>query len=58
MPVGDLEEGTDIAAVAEKYISMSPLHLDLTDYRSIAKLEEIAAELESRDARSLEQAKP
>jgi hypothetical protein len=37
---------------------MSPLHLDLTDYRSIAKLEEIAAELESRDARSLEQAKP
>ena len=30
------------AAVAEKYISMTPLHLDLTDYRSMEVLEEIA----------------
>ena len=42
IPTGDAEEGTDILAIAEKYISMSPLHLDLTDYRSMQVLEEIA----------------
>jgi 5'-nucleotidase len=42
IPTGDAEEGTDILAIAEKYISMSPLHLDLTDYRSMEALEEIA----------------
>ena len=30
IPVGELEEGTDISAVADKHISMTPLHLDLT----------------------------
>jgi 5'-nucleotidase len=42
IPTGDAEEGTDIGAIAEKYISMSPLHLDLTDYRSMQVLEGIA----------------
>jgi 5'-nucleotidase len=42
IPTGDAEEGTDILAIAEKSISMSPLHLDLTDYRSMEVLEEIA----------------
>jgi 5'-nucleotidase len=42
IPTGDAEEGTDISAIADKYISMSPLHLDLTDYRSMQVLEEIA----------------
>ncbi|HEY6928667.1 MAG TPA: hypothetical protein VJA66_03230, partial [Thermoanaerobaculia bacterium] len=53
VPVGELEEGTDITAIAEKHISMTPLHLDLTDYRSIETLEGIATKLtlgESRDA--------
>jgi broad specificity polyphosphatase/5'/3'-nucleotidase SurE len=27
--------------VAEKYISVTPLHLDLTDYRSLDRLKEI-----------------
>jgi 5'-nucleotidase len=40
IPEGDLQEGTDISAVAEKWISMSPLHLDLTDYRSLEALQE------------------
>jgi 5'-nucleotidase len=42
IPTGDAEEGTDIGAISEKYISMSPLHLDLTDYRSMEVLEGIA----------------
>lgn len=42
IPVGEPEEGTDITAVAEKYISMTPLHLDLTAYKAIADLERIA----------------
>jgi 5'-nucleotidase len=45
IPTGELEEGTDITAVAEKWISMSPLHLDLTDYRTLATLEEAAKEI-------------
>ena len=55
IPAGELEEGTDISAVAEKFISMTPLHLDLTDYRSMEVLEEIAkgiADLEFRSAGS------
>jgi 5'-nucleotidase len=45
LPTGEFEEGTDITAVAEKWISMSPLHLDLTDYRSLPALEEAAKTL-------------
>jgi len=44
-PQGELEHGTDLAAVADKHISMTPLHLDLTDYRSLELLESIAAPL-------------
>ena len=42
IPTGEFEEGTDITAIAEKWIAVSPLHLDLTDYRSLATLEEAA----------------
>jgi 5'-nucleotidase len=49
-PSGDLEEGTDLSAVAEKHISMTPLHLDLTDYRSIEVLKAIARGLHSEHA--------
>ena len=45
IPEGDLQEGTDISAVAEKWISMSPLHLDLTDYRSLEALDEAARKM-------------
>jgi 5'-nucleotidase len=41
-PAGELANGTDLAAVAEKCISVTPLHLDLTDYRSLDLLQEIA----------------
>jgi 5'-nucleotidase len=57
LPVGELEEGTDISAVAEKCISLTPLHLDLTDYRSIEKLQSIAARLEASEAKTLRQVK-
>lgn len=46
IPVGEPEEGTDITAIAEKYISMTPLHLDLTAYQAIGSLERIAAGLD------------
>lgn len=45
IPVGELEEGTDISAVADKHISMTPLHLDLTAYQSMDLLQEIASGL-------------
>ena len=47
-PTGDLEQGTDLSAVAEKFISMTPLHLDLTDYRSLSLLEDVAGRLDPR----------
>lgn len=45
-PKGELEQGTDLAAVAEKFISMTPLHVDLTDFRSLDLLEGIRGRLE------------
>ena len=50
IPVGELEEGTDINAVAEKHISMTPLHLDLTAYASMDLLEGIASGLTRQTA--------
>jgi 5'-nucleotidase len=35
-------EGTDCTAVADGFISLTPLHLDLTNYASIAELGELA----------------
>ena len=34
LPTDTLEEGTDVHAVAEGYVSVTPVHLDLTDYAS------------------------
>lgn len=31
-------DGTDVLAVAEGFVSITPLHLDLTDYRSLAEM--------------------
>ena len=41
-PAGELEEGTDLSAVADKFVSVTPLHLDLTDYRSMELLDRVA----------------
>jgi 5'-nucleotidase len=38
-------EGTDLTAVAAGYVSITPLHLDLTDYRALADLEKLAGRL-------------
>ncbi len=48
-PKGDIEQGTDLSAVAEKYVSLTPLHLDLTDYRSLALLEDVAGRVGPAD---------
>lgn len=34
----DLEEGTDVAAEEEGYVSITPIHLDLTNHRLLEKL--------------------
>jgi 5'-nucleotidase len=38
-PVWKDEEGTDIAAIRSGYVSVTPLHLDLTHYKSIVEME-------------------
>ena len=38
-PVWKEDDGTDIAAVREGYVSVTPLKLDLTDYRTIVDME-------------------
>jgi 5'-nucleotidase len=42
-PEGVLERGTDVAAIEEEYVSVTPLHLDLTDYRSLDLLQDLAS---------------
>lgn len=37
-PEDRLDEGSDVTAVAEGFISVTPIHLDLTDYTAIDKL--------------------
>jgi 5'-nucleotidase len=37
-PTGVAENGTDIGALAEGYVSVTPLHLDLTAHRALADL--------------------
>jgi 5'-nucleotidase len=38
-PAGHLDEGTDIWAVANGYVSITPIHLDMTAHDLISKLE-------------------
>lgn len=38
MPAGVAETGTDIAAVADGYVSVTPLRIDLTDHQTIAEI--------------------
>jgi 5'-nucleotidase len=37
-PTGVPEDGTDFGALAEGYVSVTPLHLDLTAYRAMEEL--------------------
>lgn len=39
-PVWNEDDGTDIAAVRLGYVSVTPLHLDLTHYKSIVEMEQ------------------
>ena len=50
IPVGELEPGTDISSVGDKFISMTPVHLDLTAYQSMELLETIAAEVSTSES--------
>ena len=44
-PVWREDDGSDIAAVRHGYVSLTPLHLDLTDYRAIVDMERWRFEL-------------
>jgi 5'-nucleotidase len=57
-PAGELEEGTDLTAVAEKYISVTPLHLDLTDYRALDLLKEAAEDSLAETRPAMERGTP
>ena len=39
-------DGTDLQAVADGWVSLTPLHLDMTDYRALKGLEELRERLE------------
>lgn len=47
-PTGEAElEGTDVWALANGYVSITPIHMDMTSHEMIAKLQGWAKELES-----------
>jgi 5'-nucleotidase len=46
-PIGEAElEGTDVWALANRFISVTPIHMDMTSHELIAKLQGWAVELE------------
>src|SRR5512138_2574034 len=52
----DSLEGTDMGAVHEGYVSLTPLHLDLTNHRALAQLDDwsagLSAQLKGESARA------
>ena len=54
-PIWDDAESTDIAAIHERCVSVTPLHLDLTHYEALARLaswpDALTAQLQSRASR-------
>ena len=38
-PIWKDDDGTDIAAVRAGYVSVTPLHLDLTHYKAVVEME-------------------
>jgi 5'-nucleotidase len=49
-PVWQEDPGTDHEAVQRGYVSVTPLHLDLTDYRGLEAYGALAARLNARTA--------
>ncbi len=47
-PTWDAMEGTDRAAIHDGYVSVTPLHLDLTHHRALAHLADWAGPLSSQ----------
>src|SRR6266566_1873610 len=47
-PKWEVLEGTDMAAIHDDYVSVSPLHLDLTHHRALAHLTDWAGPLSSQ----------
>src|SRR5881409_3221196 len=47
-PTWEVLEGTDMAAIHDDYVSVSPLHLDLTHHRALAHLTDWAGPLSSQ----------
>jgi 5'/3'-nucleotidase len=45
-------DGTDLTAVANGFVSVTPLHLDLTDYRALAEMEEMKERFGERAAKA------
>jgi len=37
-PEGVMEEGTDVWAIANGYVSVTPVHLDMTDYKTLERI--------------------
>ena len=37
-PEGVMEEGTDVWAIANGYVSVTPVHLDMTDYKTLDRI--------------------
>jgi 5'-nucleotidase len=50
-PVWQEDPGTDHAAVQDGFVSVTPLHLDLTDYRGLEAYSGLAGRLDARTAR-------
>jgi 5'-nucleotidase len=40
MHINESVEGTDTEMVAKNYISITPIHFDLTDYKTLADLKD------------------
>lgn len=56
VPTGIPEDGTDIGALAEGYVSITPLQLDLTDYSAIQAFDNWTLSIKQNDNKSLTKA--
>jgi 5'-nucleotidase len=53
-PTGVLERGTDVGALAEGFVSVTPLQLDLTAYRAITDLNTWQLDIHSPEMQPLQ----
>jgi 5'-nucleotidase len=54
-PEGVMEEGTDVWAVANGYVSVTPIHLDMTDYQMLERLKSWGTNAEQPDGSARQQ---